>query len=161
MYAESKVMERMALAEKEFHFRLEQHSVADVEAFEQRLIHNNRYVIGDMGQTIGTHNLDDFERAWMLNEQILVLCDAAYFLTRYAYLRTEEGVIQRFKFRVPQRIYFDIICDLESRNAAIEICSPGSRTCCRRNRRLGSETFVRRSAPQGRPCAHARGSDWA
>lgn len=121
MYAESKVMERMALAEKEFHFRLEQHSVADVEAFEQRLIHNNRYVIGDMGQTIGTHNLDDFERAWMLNEQILVLCDAAYFLTRYAYLRTEEGVIQRFKFRVPQRIYFDIICDLESRNAAIEI----------------------------------------
>jgi hypothetical protein len=121
MYAESKVAARLAIAEREFGIHPEYHSVSDVEEFERNLIRDGKYILGEMGQPVGTTNLTEFDRAWMLNEQLLVLCDAAYFLTRYAYLRNEEGVIQRFKFRIPQRLYFDIICDLESRNAAIEI----------------------------------------
>jgi len=121
VYAESKVLERIAMAEKEFGISLEYHTVAEVEEFELRMAKSGKYLLGEMGQPIATRDLNDFERAWMLNEQLLVLCDAAYFLTRYAFLRSEEGVIQRFKFRVPQRIYFDIVCDLEERGAAIEI----------------------------------------
>jgi hypothetical protein len=121
VYAENKVKARLALLAEEFQFTPEYRSVEEIEAFEEYLKGNDKYTYGELGQPIGTQNLTDRDRAWMLNEQLLVLCDAAYFLTRYAFLRDEEGVIKRFKFRVPQRIYFDIICDLESRNAAIEV----------------------------------------
>lgn len=121
MYAESKVHSRLTLLSSEFNLTPEYHTVEEVEEFEKRLLSKSKYVFGELGQPVGTQDLDDFDRAWMLNEQLLVLCDAAYFLTRYAFLRDETGVIGRFRFRVPQRIYFDIICDLESRGAAIEI----------------------------------------
>lgn len=121
MYAESKVAARIAIVSEEFGFTPIYHSVEEVEAFETYLKGNNKYTYDELGRPDGTQNLTDQDRAWMLNEQLLVLCDAAYFLTRYAFLRDEEGVIKRFRFRVPQRIYFDIICDLEERGAAIEI----------------------------------------
>lgn len=57
----------------------------------------------------------------MLNEQVLCLCDASYFLTRYAFLKNEENVVQRYTFRVPQLIYFDIVCDMEEHDLSIEI----------------------------------------
>lgn len=121
MYSERKVRERLAIAEKEYGFRPEMHSVEEVIEFEKHLLHRDMYEFGESGQPVATKNLTEFESKWMLNEQLLCLCDAVYFLTRYAYLRDEEGIIKRFTFRVPQRIYFDIICDLEERDVAIEI----------------------------------------
>jgi hypothetical protein len=121
MYAASRVQERIALAEREFSLRLEYHSTSEVDAFERDLIKQGKYLYDEVGRPCGTQNLTARDSHWMLNEQLLVMCDAAYYLTRYAYLRNEEGVVQRFRFRVPQRIYFDIICDLEERGAAIEI----------------------------------------
>jgi hypothetical protein len=121
MYAASRVQERIALAEREFSLRLEYHSTSEVDAFERDLIKQGKYVYDEVGRPCGTQNLTARDSHWMLNEQLLVMCDAAYYLTRYAFLRTEEGIVQRFKFRVPQRIYFDIICDLEERGAAVEV----------------------------------------
>jgi hypothetical protein len=121
MYAESKVTERLDLAEREFGFRPEYHSVDEIDEFERCMVRDGKYTYDDFGRPESTRNLTEFDRRWILNEQLLVMCDAAYFLTRYAYLRSEEGVVARFNFRVPQRIYFDIVCDLEERGAAIEI----------------------------------------
>lgn len=121
MYAQSKVDQRLALARDELGFTPEYHSVNEVIEFEKRLQDGGKYIYDPAGLPIGTQNLTSDDARWMQNEQALIQCDAAYFFTRYCFLRSEEGIVERFHFRVPQRIYFDIICDLQERNAAIEI----------------------------------------
>jgi len=121
LYSDSRVKERIDLAEKELGFPLIYRTVQEVIEFEAHLLASNKYALDAQGRPAATQNLTAMEVRWMQNEQALCMCDAAYFLTRYAFLRSEEGIIQRFRFRVPQRIFFDIICDLEERGLAIEI----------------------------------------
>jgi hypothetical protein len=121
MYSESRVRERIELAERELGFPLDYKSVDEVIRFEAHLLKEGKYALDAQGRPATTQNLTATEVRWIQNEQALCACDCAYFLTRYAFLRDEQGVIQRFQFRVPQRIYFDIICDLEERGFAIEI----------------------------------------
>ena len=135
MYSEVKVAARLALAASEFHLAPVYHSVAEVDAFEARLRDEGKYVYDEMGAAVATQNLTDADRQWMLNEQVLVLCDAAYALTRYAYIKDEQNVIGRFHFRVPQRLMFDIICDLEAMDAAIEVM-------ILKARQLGTSTLI-------------------
>lgn len=133
MYSEKKVAERIALAEKELGISLEYHDTSEVDRFESYLRENSMYILDERGNPTALQNLNDFATRWMLNEQALCLCDAAYCLTRYAYVKDEKNVIRRFRFRVPQRILFDIIAELEDRNAAIEILDLKAR-------QLGSST---------------------
>lgn len=121
MYADSIVQARLDTASREFSISPEYHSSAEVDAFEDYLQKQHKYTFDDAGRPNGTQSLTEFDRAWMLNEQILVQCDAAYFLTRYAFVKDEKGVVRRFSFRVAQRLLFDIICELESSGASIEI----------------------------------------
>lgn len=121
MYSERKVQERLAIASKEFNIVPEYHTVEEIDLFERHMTRKAKYTYDDLGRPNGVCDLTDFEQQWMLNEQVLVLCDAAYFLTRYCYLRDETNTVTRFKFRVPQYIYFEIICDLEERGVAIEV----------------------------------------
>jgi hypothetical protein len=121
MYHPSKVAFRIAEAEREFGLSLERHTPDEVDAFESHLVRKSLYTYDDLGRPSGTRNLSDFERDWMLNEQLLTLCDAEYFLTRYCIVKDEENVIRRFEFRVAQRVIFDVISDLEARDAAIEV----------------------------------------
>ena len=48
------------------------------------------------------------------------MLDCAYFLTRYYWIKTPQA-IQRFTFLPGQRVYFDVIAELESRYAPIEL----------------------------------------
>lgn len=121
MYSQRKVEARLQLAREEFGFVPEYHSVDEVDSFEAHLREDGKYIYDEYGKPKETQGLSPSDCHWVENEQILCLCDAAYFLTRYCYLKNEENIVQRFRFRVPQRIYFDIICDLEDRDAAIEI----------------------------------------
>ena len=121
MYAESKIAERLELASREFNITPERHSAAEVESFEKYLIASQKYTYNDHGIIDGTQNFTDFERAWILNEQILCACDAVYWMTRYGYLIDEEGTVLRFSFRTAQQLLFSIIADLESRDFGIEI----------------------------------------
>ena len=92
-----------------------------MDEFEERLRKGNKYIYDDTGLPIRTQNLSPEESRWMLNEQLLVMCDAAYAITRYGWVTNEEGVITRFKFRLAQQILFNVIADLEDQDAAIEI----------------------------------------
>src|SRR6516162_5130304 len=121
MYAQSKVEERLQICKSELGYGLEYHSPEEVDSFNERLGREGKFLLGENQQRTGVCNLTLTDAHFIENEQALVLCDAAYFLTRYAYLKSEENIVQRFNFRVPQKLYFDIICDLESREAAIEI----------------------------------------
>lgn len=122
MYSQTRVAERISQAEREYGIRVEYHTIAQVDDFDRYLRRNNMYTFDEgTGAVSGIQNISDFARRWMLNEQILCLCDAAYTLTRYAWVKDEKNVIKRFEFRMGQRMLFDIICDLEELGAAIEI----------------------------------------
>lgn len=122
MYAASKVAARIAAARTEFPtFAAERHSPEEVDAFEAYLTREGKYHADDLGKPDSLINLSQFDHDWMLNERLLCACDAEYWLTRYCHLVDEEGTVTRFSFRMPQRILFDIIADLEERDAAIEI----------------------------------------
>lgn len=121
MYAPARIAERLAEAESVYQRRFEYHSPDEVDRFEQHLTKQNLYLYDEFGKPTSTQSLTEFERDWMLNEQVLILCDATYFLTRYAFLKDEKNIIHRFQWRVPQRLLYDIICDLEAMEAAIEI----------------------------------------
>jgi hypothetical protein len=121
MYSPQRICERIHEAEREFSVTLEYHTIAEVDAFEDHLVQRSMYVYDGQGRIEGTQNLTEFERDWMLNEQLLCMCDAMYSLTRYCYVKNEQNVIERFNMRVPQRILYDIICDLDSNLSSIEI----------------------------------------
>ena len=121
MYAQSKVNARLELATKRYGRTPEPHTVQQVESFERYLISKGKYTYNDHGAPAGTQSLTEFDRLWILNEQIMVMCDASYALTRYCFIKNEQNIIQRFSFRIPQRLLYNIICDLEERDASIEL----------------------------------------
>ena len=121
MYSRRKVDARLAQAAALYSFIPTPQSVADVSAFEAHLIANDRYTRDKDGRPNGTQSLTPDEAHWIRNEQVMVACDASYALTRYCHIKDEQNVIRRFDFRIPQRLLFDIIADLEDRDAAIEI----------------------------------------
>ena len=121
MYHPSRVAQRIELAQREFSVTLEPHSIADVDSFEDHLKRYNKYELDQNGAPKGMQHLTQFEHDWILNEQLLVSCDAMYALTRYAIIKDEQNNIRRFEPRVPQRLIFDVISDLEQRDAAIEL----------------------------------------
>lgn len=135
MYSERKVAERIRVAESTFHFTPSYHSTAEVDEFESHLVSHSMYRYDDLGQPNGTQSLTDHERQWMLNEQILCMSDAVYFLTRYAFIKNEENIIERFQFRVPQKLLFSIISTLEEGNRTLEIM-------ILKARQLGCSTLV-------------------
>lgn len=141
MYASSVVDERLALARAELGFPLEYHSVSEVEEFDRRLeaVYLDRYQearsvaqgtedAGKAFQIAISRALADPQNPrlnkdtvrWMQNERALCMCDAAYFLTRYYWIKTPRAV-QRFTFLPGQRIYFNVVAELEARRAAIEL----------------------------------------
>lgn len=146
MYSARIIDQRIALAESALrqdatlppHLRglkLERHSIADVDAFEAHLRRHQRYTYNSSGMPVATKNLTIEEAAWMLNEQVLVKCDALYALTRYCFVKSEEARVEHFAPRVAQRILFDLIAELEDRQVSIEIM-------ILKARQLGATTFV-------------------
>ncbi len=121
MYSKRKIGLRLQLAEKELGYRPEPHSLAEVAAFEQYLEDEGLYSRDDQGQIVGMGEVGEYEKKWMENERAMVLSDAAYCLTRYGFVKNEQNIIQRFTFRIPQRLMFDLIADLEDMDAAIEL----------------------------------------
>ena len=135
MYAPTVIADRLAAAEREFSVVPEPHTVDEVIAFEEHLRRQGMYVYDDQGIVSGTQNLTEFERDWMLNEQLLVQCDARYALTRYAFIKDEQNIIRRFEFRIPQEILFGVIQDLELLGGSIELM-------CLKARQLGVSTLI-------------------
>lgn len=121
MYSKRKVSEKLDFYEQRNGWRPTPHTIEEVVAFEIRLHHEGLYLRDpDTNAITGLAQVPDDVARHIQNEILLCYCDAEYYLTRYAFLKDQEGRIDRFRFRVPQRIYFDIISDLEERDLAIE-----------------------------------------
>lgn len=93
------------------------------------------YSFDSRGGAESLQNLTLFEQDWILNEQLLVMCDAMYALKNYMFVKDEENVIRRFDPRLPQQLLFDIISDLEMRGFSIELM-------ILKARQLGMSTLV-------------------
>lgn len=135
MYSSQIVNERLEIVKEEFGFVPVYNSVADIDAFNEHLRAEGKFTYDDAGKPTGTQNLSPEDAQFILNQQVLCQSDAVYFLTRFAYVKDEENIIGRFSFRVPQRILFEIICELEERRASIEII-------ILKARQLGMSTLV-------------------
>lgn len=142
MYADSIVQERLELAKESLGFQPEYHTPADLDIFELGLArkYEAEYVsaqraaqgVKEPQQAFQTMllrllcnpqdpKLSRDEVRFMQNERAIVMADAAYFLTRYYWILTDEGMLRRFQFRSGQKILFNVIAELETRKIAIEI----------------------------------------
>ena len=121
MYAPSKVSHRLDVAERKLGWRAQPKPLSDILTFEDHLRRHDKYIYDDLGKPTGTQNLLADEVRWIENERVMVQCDASYYLARYCFIKDIENNIVRFDIRVPQRLLFDIICNLEERGSSIEI----------------------------------------
>ncbi len=125
MYAESIIEERLSDAAEVLGWQPEYHSIEEVDKFTAHLQKWERF--NSQNQFYFSRNLTPQEARFITNEQVLCMCDAAYYLTRYAYLADETDTCVRFKFRSTQQIYFHVISQLEALRAAIEIIAAKGR----------------------------------
>lgn len=121
MYSQRKVEERLSIAREEFGFDPIYFSPEEIDSFNAQLARQGKLIYDDVGKAAGTVNLTPADSDFIKFNQVLVMCDAVYALTRFCFVKNEENIVQRFNFRIPQHLLFDIICDLEERDAAIEI----------------------------------------
>jgi hypothetical protein len=121
MYDSGVISARLDLAEQQLGWRPVYHSPEEVDLVKKRL--EEIAELDDDGNKTGRtiRPYTENEKWWIRNERMLCSCDASYFLTRYAYLKNDANEIIRFKFRTPQKVYFNIIAALEKRGAAIQL----------------------------------------
>jgi hypothetical protein len=122
MYSENKILMRMAKAKPLLGWIPERHSIEEVDKFIHRL---KRIEFTDP-KTPSILRVDDdqitqSEKRFMRNEIYMCACDADYYLTRYAWLKDETNTIRRFSWRVPQRVAYKVIADMEGHDRSIEI----------------------------------------
>jgi len=156
MYAQSLVEQKIETASDGVGFRLGYHSPQEVDDFDKRL--GERYRDEYEEARAAAQGTEDPARTFQVaitralcdpqspkmsadeihfiqNERGLVMCDAAYFLTRYYWILDRENLRTRFRFQAGQRILFDVIAELELMGVAIEIILAKAR-------QLGMTTLV-------------------
>ena len=142
MYSTSIVEQRIAIAAEELGFRPEYHSASEVDEFDKALEakYADVYAVAksvsqgaeDPIKAFRIHmtkalcdpqapRLTREEVRFIQNERLLIMCDAAYFLTRYYWILDRENYRRRFSFQDGQRILFDVIAEMEELGIAIEI----------------------------------------
>lgn len=119
MYAESIVKERLDVAEEELGWRPFNHTTAEVDEFIAKL--DEQMKLDAQGRAYFPRNFTADEFRFIQNERVLCQCDAVYWLTRYGWVSDETNSAVRFRFRGAQRIYIDVVADLEQQRAAIEL----------------------------------------
>jgi hypothetical protein len=148
MYAQEIVEERLEIAKEELGWAPEYHSIQEVVDFQASLerSHPDEYAEAEALSSGSQFPAKDFqaklyealcnpsnprlskdEVRFMQNEKYLSMCDAAYWLTRYYWIKNRFNNLQRFTFQAAQKVLFDIVSFLESRHLAIEILSNKAR----------------------------------
>ena len=156
MYAASVVEQRLFEATQELKFGLEYHSPEEVKTFNEELergyadaYDTARSAAAGVTEPVRTFRVEMLKQLadpkkprlsadhvrFIQNERALVMCDAAYFLTRYYYVLDEQNIRRLYKFRAGQRILFEVIAEMERQGLAIEIILAKAR-------QLGMTTLV-------------------
>src|SRR5579864_5518592 len=121
MYSEQKILLRLEAASKVLGWVPQPHSIDEVERFKARMKSLEYIDSKTPSITRIIREPTTAEKRFIRNEIQMCACDAAYFLTRYAYIRDETNVIRRFQWRIPQTAAFSVIQDMEAHDRSIEI----------------------------------------
>lgn len=97
----------------------EYHSRQEVERATRHL--DSTRELGDDGQIHVIRPFTQDEIAWMRNERFLCRTDFEYFQTRYIYIKNMFDEVVQFSPWVGQRIFMDVIADMELAQIAIMI----------------------------------------
>jgi len=156
MYAQQIVDERLELAKDSLGFTPEYHSPSEIETFNAHLAkkYEREYVAAARSSQTGKEPQQSFQNTllkllcnpqdpklnteevrFIQNERALVMADAAYFLTRFYSILNDEGRTMIFPFRSGQKIFFNVIAELEAMKLPIEILLAKAR-------QLGMSTVV-------------------
>ena len=146
MYDSTIVSERLGMAAEELGWTPEYHTISDVDEFARQLERRHMDAYGEAeaaaaGAQFPTkefqsvlfrllvegEQLTKDEVRFMQNERYLSMCDAAYWLTRYYWIKNRFNNLQRFTFRPAQKVLFDVISHLEALRIAIEILDAKAR----------------------------------
>lgn len=121
MYATSRILERLEQATKVLGWTPERHSIEEVERFSQRM-KALEFVDPKTPSIVRvSREPTPMEARFIRNEIHMSACDADYFLTRYCKVRDETNTIVPFKWRIPQRVAFNVIAEMEDGRHSIEI----------------------------------------
>lgn len=109
-------------------WRPEPHSIAEVEEFtayidsiiEVDSNSVNKYYDIRSGVRL-TQNMRDWIRRWIENEQFMCFADAAYFMSRYAFICGVGEEVFRYEPRDSQKIFHSIIAEFDDLQVAIEL----------------------------------------
>ena len=133
---------RLEIASQKLGYRLEYHSVEEVNEFARQMEakHEEAYESARSAASQSQFYAKTFAQAlhealnnparpllspeevrWMENERELSRCDAAYWITRYYWIKNDKNEFQRFTFRPAQMVYFNIVAELEARGLSIEL----------------------------------------
>ena len=155
MYSSQIVEQRLGLAQREMGFAPAYHKVSEVDDFNRQL--ETKYADDYQAAKTASQGTDDPTKAFqlsitralcnpqsprltkdevrfMVNERAVCTSDAAYFMTRYYWIKTPRGII-RFTFLPGQMVYFNVICEMERRGAPIEMI-----VCKARQHGISTET---------------------
>ncbi|MDQ3802488.1 MAG: hypothetical protein M3416_01335 [Acidobacteriota bacterium] len=105
MYSPRVIEARVSAAESALGFPLVRHTIEEVEA-------RNRY-LDHLRAKDPEFKLSEEDRRYVTNERTLCTLDFGYWATRYAWIKGLGNVVQRFRPNVAQRIFLDIIAEME------------------------------------------------
>lgn len=148
MYARSLVDARIETAERELGFSLEHHSVSDIEDFNSRL--EERYASAYAAARKASQaqrepegpfqaailreladpenpRLSSDEIRFIQNERALSICDSRYWLERYYWVKSQDRGIVRYVPRAAQEIFMNVVAELQTLKAPVEIINAKAR----------------------------------
>lgn len=82
---------------------------------------NSSREIDDAGNVRELRPLTPEEIEWIRTERILCRCDFHYFATRYCYITTSDGQVVPFSPWISQKIFLDVVGEMEKDGLAIMI----------------------------------------
>jgi hypothetical protein len=156
VYAASIVEQRLETVSETVGFRVEYHTPSEIDEFNRQL--ERKYEAQYAEASAEAQGAQDYSTAFqnslyrslcnpskpllnadevrfIENERAILMADAAYFLTRYYWLKDRQNVIRRFAFQGGQRVLFDVIAEIEMCERAIELILAKAR-------QLGMSTLV-------------------
>ncbi len=127
MYAASIIQKNIkSFAASEGGWDLVYHSIEEIEEFKKwiddnvSIDKNEKHSYYDWKGKIARSKQRQIRR-WIQNEQLLCSFDSGYFESRYAYVCDEKGEIHKFKNRLAQEVFDQVIADFEEKNQSIEL----------------------------------------
>jgi len=126
MYAERLIIAKLERAAAKLRWDPVYHSIDQVAEFKEYVRSITTIESNSRNSYVRlTRRLTDSQqktlKMWIQNEQIICMCDAEYFLTRYCYITDEKGDIFQFHWRMSQKIFFQLVAHFEELEVAIEI----------------------------------------